>query len=114
MLSHPVLEFWYSPLLKLEVTLKPTREKRNPELEFYETYFGAAVCFGDLNEIFRLGEKEALRNGIAVMDAMHIAAANLCRCEYLFTSEEPTRPIFRTQLVKVVGVTTAKSLRLLD
>jgi hypothetical protein len=47
--------------------------------------------------------------GIAVIDALHVAAAHLSRCAALVTTEKPTKPIFRTSLVRVVGISTAKS-----
>jgi len=108
-LSNPNLEFWYSPLLKLEVTLQPTHHKQTVELAFYEEYFRNANCYGDLNRVFEIGNKESLRHGISVVDALHVAAANLSRCVALFTTEKPTKPIFRTKLVTVVGVSGAKA-----
>lgn len=108
-LSNPNLEFWYSPLVRLEVILKPTHHQRRTELEFYEEYFSHANCFGDLDRMFEIGAGEATRHGIAVVDALHVAAAYLSNCAALVTTEKPTKPIFRTSLVRVVGISTAKA-----
>jgi len=105
-LSEPSLELWYSPLLRLEVTLQAEHQKNKLELEFYSEYFRHANCYGDLNRMFEIGEKDAMRHGIPVMDALHVSAANLSKCKYLVTSERPTKPLFRTKLVKVLSILT--------
>jgi hypothetical protein len=105
-LSEQSFGFWYSPLLKLEATLLATDHKGRIELDFYEEYFRVAECYGDLNRIFEIGSPDALKHGIPVMDALHIAAANLARCEVLVTTEGPTRSTFRTSLVRVAGILT--------
>jgi len=110
-LSDPKLEFWYSPLVRLEVILKPTHHRRRAELAFYEEYFSHANCFEDLDRMFEIGGKEAMRHGIAVVDALHVAAAHLSRCAALVTTEKATKPMFRTSLVRVVGISTAKATR---
>jgi predicted nucleic acid-binding protein len=54
--------------------------------------------------MFEIGGKEAMKHGISVIDALHVAAANLARCKVLVTTEKPTKPIFRTNLVRVVSI----------
>jgi len=105
-LENPDFDFWYSPLLKLELTLKPTHTRNNLELAFYAVYFKGASCFGALDRVFEIGSPDAMKHGIPVMDAMHVAAANLSRCEVLFTTEGPTKPLFRTKLVRVASILT--------
>jgi hypothetical protein len=102
--SNPTLEFWYSPLLRMELLLQPTLCGRKEELQFYEKYFKGANCFGDLDRTFEIGWRDALKHGIPVVDALHVAAANLARCKVLFTTESPTKPIFRTKLTQVVSI----------
>ena len=104
LLSEPNIEFWYSPLLKLEVVLQPAHRGHTLELQFYNTYFKNAQCWGDLNRILEIGEKEAIRHGISVLDALHLAAANLSRCKVFVTTEKISKPIFKTKLVKVVSI----------
>jgi predicted nucleic acid-binding protein len=103
-LSEPNLEFWYSPLIKLEVILQPTHRKQTVELQFYEEYFKQANCWGTLDRMFEIASPEAMKHGISVMDAMHIAAANLARCKLFITTEKSSKPMFRTKLVKVVSI----------
>src|SRR5438132_205028 len=91
-LSEPDFEFWYSPLIQLEATLQPSHNNRKFEMEFYREYFSTASCFGDITRIFEIGSREALKHGIPVLDALHVAAANLSRCKFLFTTEAPTKP----------------------
>ena len=103
-LLNPTFEFWYSPLLKMEMLLQPTLEGRKQELAFYGEYFSRANCYGDLDRTFEIGWKDALKHGIPVIDALHVAAASLSRCSFLFTSEGPTKPMFRTKLTRVISI----------
>lgn len=103
-LADPGHVFVYNPFLQLEVLLKTKFHKRDLEGQFYESYFKSANCYGDLNRMFEIGGKEAYRHGIAVIDAMHIASANLMHCDILVTLEKTTKPMFRTKLVKVVSL----------
>jgi predicted nucleic acid-binding protein len=45
-----------------------------------------------------------MKHGIPVMDALHIAAASLAKCEALVTAEKASKPIFRTRLVPVFSI----------
>jgi len=103
-LGNPDYEFWYSPLLKLELILQPSHEGRSLELEFYNEYFRVAGCYGDLNRMFEIGAPDAMKHGITVLDALHVAAASLAKCKLLVTTEGPTKPIFRTKLVQVASI----------
>jgi hypothetical protein len=112
-LSDPSLDFYYSPLLKLEVTLLPTHHGFVKELAFYDLYFRNSNIFGNLNHMFEIGRPEALKHGITVIDVLHLAAAKLSRCRLFITTEKPSRskthgitPLFRTTLVKVVSIAT--------
>jgi hypothetical protein len=107
-LSEPNHEFWYSPLVKIEVILQPTYHKETLEIKFYEEYFKYAECWGSLDRMFEIGSREAMRHGIPIIDALHVAAASLAGCKLLITSEKPTKPIFRTRLVKVVSIVGLK------
>ena len=103
-LSEPLFEFIYNPLLKMEVMIQPTYHRHNLELAFYNEYFKNATIFGDLDRMFEIGSREAMKHGIAVVDALHIATAHLAKCSALVTAEKDTKPMFRTKLVKVVTI----------
>ncbi len=107
-LSEPNVEFWYSPLLRLEAILQPSHYRFVLELEFYKEYFKHANCYGNLDRTFEIGEAEAIKHGIPVIDALHVAAASLSRCKLLITSEKTTKPIFRTKLVTVASIAGIK------
>lgn len=103
-LSEPNLEFWYSPLLQLEATLQPAHHKRELELAFLDEYFKSANCMGNLNNIYAVAYPDAAKHGIGVLDACHVAAAHLAKCQLLVTLERPNKPMFRTDLVRVVSI----------
>jgi predicted nucleic acid-binding protein len=102
LLAQPDADFVFSPFLRLEVILKPTFHGNTIELDFYRAYLKAATCYGDLNRIFEIAEREALKHGIQVLDSLHLAAANLARCDAFITLEKPEKPLYRTSLVPVV------------
>lgn len=110
MLSWPRFEFWYSPLLRLELILQPTHQRRKPELAFYEEYFHHANCYVDLNKIFEAGSPEATKHGIPVVDALHLGCASLAKCHVLLTTEAATKPMFKTTLLEVVSITDSPSV----
>jgi predicted nucleic acid-binding protein len=99
-LENPARVFYYSPLLRLEVMLKPAFLQDEATLDIYRYFFKTATIFGDLNRIFEIGSKEALRYGIPVMDAMHLAAAHLTKSVFV-TNERPDKPLYRTRLVEI-------------
>jgi predicted nucleic acid-binding protein len=107
-LNCPLLEFWYSPLLHLEVTLQAVHHKQTDELKFYEEYFVNANMYGDLNRMLEIAGPDEKRHGISVVDAFHVGAANLSKCAFLVTTEKQTKPLFRTSLVKVVNLQANK------
>src|SRR5439155_966963 len=88
-LSEPLFDFWYNPLLHMEVMIQPTYQRHTLELAFYNEYFANASCYGDLNRMFDIGSREAMKHGISVVDALHVATAHLARCEILVTAEKP-------------------------
>ena len=77
-----------------------THNQSRDELAFYGAYFEHATCYGDLNRMYEIAEREAILHGIAVVDAFHLAAAHLTR-SILITGEKITKPMFRTRIVRV-------------
>jgi len=49
--------------------LHPTHHRDKLEMDFHGAYFKHADCFGDLNRVFEIGERDAMKHGIPVMDA---------------------------------------------
>lgn len=97
--------------MRLEVVPHATFNKQYAEVRFYEEYFRAADCYGDLDRMFEIGSREAERHGIPVMDALHVAAAHLARCRFLYTTEGTTKPMFRTKIVRVASILDTKKRR---
>lgn len=56
-LSEPNIEFWYSPLLKLETILLPSHYRNKSELAFYDEYFKHAQCYGTSIEYLKSGSR---------------------------------------------------------
>jgi hypothetical protein len=59
--------------------------------------------------MLEVGGPDAMKHGIPVVDALHVAGANLARCEVLLTTEAVTKPMFKTRLVEVVSITNSRS-----
>jgi hypothetical protein len=53
-------------------------------------------------KIEALAQQVASDTGLAAMDALHIAAAGLSGAHEFVTTEKPSKPIYRSQLVRVV------------
>ena len=77
--GEPGVDYYYSPLVRLEVMLQPSHQFRAEELIFHESFFKTAKIYGNLNHMFEIAEPEVLAHGISPMDAFHLAAAKLSR-----------------------------------
>jgi hypothetical protein len=58
--------------------------------------------------MFEIAGPDSQKHGIPVLDALHVAAANLSRSKLLFTTEGTTKPMFRTKLVRVASILATK------
>ena len=61
----------------------------------------SAIAYRGLDQIEKVARTEAVRCGLAAMDALHVAAAFLLKADELITTEKPGKPMYRTTLVKV-------------
>jgi hypothetical protein len=43
-----------------------------------------------------------MTHGAKVVDALHVGAARVANCRYLFTTESANKPMFRTSSIKVI------------
>src|SRR5579862_4614433 len=82
-LSESRFNFVYSPLLRMEVMIQPVYHRRTDEISFYNTYFQSASCWGQLDRMFEIGSQDAMKHGISVFDALHVATAHLSGCAAL-------------------------------
>jgi len=89
----------------LELLPKPTYFKDSSEVEFYEAVLDSVVEWADSTDlIVDEAYKEACSFGLAALDALHAAAAASVGADELVTTEGSTKPIHRTQSVKVVSL----------
>jgi len=61
----------------------------------------SATTYRGLNRIEKVARAEAARCGLAAMDALHVASAFLLKADELITTAKPSKPMYRTALVKV-------------
>lgn len=101
----PSREFVCSDYVRLEVIPKATYEGRAAEVKFYEDFFASVSLWLKFDvEHLEMAVLEACESGLAAMDAIHIVAAADGKCEELFTSEKPSKPIHRTKLIAVQSI----------
>ena len=104
-LDDPGREFVSSAFLKLEVLPKAVYGKRQPEAEFYETFFAAVRHWAKtLTRIVEKAQQHANTHGLGAMDALHVAAAISVGADELVTTEKPEKPIHRVTEVKVISL----------
>jgi len=104
-LDDDTREFFSSQIVRLELLPKARFEKRTKEVAFYEAYFAdCAACEPLGQELGFAAEKLAARYGLAGPDALQLAAAIRQGVEEFYTSEKPSRPMFRVKEVKVVSL----------
>jgi hypothetical protein len=104
-LDDPNREFVASPFLRLEVLPKPVYEKRQDEVEFYETFFDAVAYWADsVEDIVKNAYAEACAFGLNAMDALHVAAAASAGAEDLITTEKTDKPIHRVNSMNILSI----------
>jgi predicted nucleic acid-binding protein len=96
-------EFVANDFLRLEVLPKPTRNKRQASIDFCEKYFRNCAHYVETNRaLLEAAYVEACRLGLSATDAIHIASAHIAQAQELITLEKPTKPMYKSKLVKVV------------
>jgi predicted nucleic acid-binding protein len=104
-LQDPNREFVTSDYVRLEVLPKPTCFHNDAEVEFYEAFFGLNTrTIPTSQALLDLAMGEACRIGLSALDAIHIACAVFGGAEEIVTSEKNTKPMHRTNLVRVVSI----------
>jgi len=104
-LDDPDREFVASPFLKLEVLPKAVCEKRQAEVEFYETFFNAvAYWVHSVEETAKNAYTEACKFGLNAVDALHVAAAISAGAEELITTEKPEKSIHHVDSINILSI----------
>jgi predicted nucleic acid-binding protein len=104
-LADTAREYVTSDYVRLEVFPKCTFHQRRAEIEFYSEFFrlnGRTVPTSPA--LLEYALEEACNTGISGLDAVHIACAVFAGAEEFITSEKYTKPIHRTQKVRVVSI----------
>ena len=100
-LDDPERSFASSDFVRLEVLPKPVYYRRHAEAAFYEAFFQAITRWADVESTVRQAYDESRAQGLAAMDALHVAAATIVGADELVTTEKPGRQIHRTRSVPV-------------
>jgi predicted nucleic acid-binding protein len=88
----------------METVPKATFTKRISELEFYDTFFSDSRVewCREWERMANIADEQARRYGLGALDAFHIAAAYILGADELVTTEKPQKPLYRSELVRVV------------
>lgn len=98
-------EFVSSQWVKLEVLPKAIYLNRKEELDMYNLFFEQVTIWVSLEtKVLESALEEASRYGLSAIDALHVSLAVLGGCDELITSERPSKPIHRTQRLKVTSL----------
>ena len=81
------VNFVISPLTRLEVLVKPMRDKNHALLERYETFLSQQVTLAIPNEVFDLALSLRSQYPLKTPDALHLATAIYHQCESFWTND---------------------------
>lgn len=104
-LDDPERVYVTSDFVRLEVLPKPKYHRKDDEVVFYETFFECAEESVEASrEIVKDAQTEAESHGLSALDALHVIAAKLGKCEVLVTSEKRSQNLFRNSAVPVMSI----------
>lgn len=104
-LSNPALRFASSRLVQLEVLPKAHHFGRNAEVGFYNAFFDKVDVWAPLDATtIEQTLVEAIRHGLSAIDALHLVSAASVAAELFITTERTSKPLHRTNLVKVISI----------
>jgi predicted nucleic acid-binding protein len=104
-------EFLTSRFVWLEIIPKARFYRRVDAIAFYAAFFAGVVAWAEpLELIVRKAETEATAAGLALPDALHVAAAVLLGADELVTTERPGRAMFRVTSVPVRSIHSAAAV----
>ena len=95
-------EFASSILVMMEILPKTEFFQREQERNFYQRFFRDVSKWATVDvELTESAFNIASAAGLAAMDALHLAAARQTGCEEFVTTEKPSKPIHRTNLMTI-------------
>ncbi len=86
--------YLYSSIVEMEVMPRPTHNRRTADLDFFNTFFGGA----ERVPCTEAEQQQALqmmcaKNGLQIIDAVHLSCAVSAGADELVTAEGPTKPM---------------------
>lgn len=104
-LGDPQRSFVSSVFVRLEVLPKPLYLKRQDEVAFYATFFGAVGAWAPITpELLEQAYSLAAIYGLSAFDALHAASALALYADELITTERPEKPIHRVAGLTVISL----------
>ena len=104
-LQDPNREFITSDYVRLEVLPKAQWMRNETEVEFYEAFFRLnSRTIPTSGPLLEFAMAEACRIGLNALDAIHIACAVFGGAEEIITTEKSTKPMHRTDKVRIVSI----------
>lgn len=104
-LGNAALRFASSPFVRLEVLPKAHFLSRTAEVSFYQAFFEKVEVWSSVDAtVVGRAFDEAVRHGLSAVDALLLVSAVSLGAEYFVTTEAKSKPIHRTDLVKVVSL----------
>jgi len=101
-LDDPGRAFVTSDFVRLEVLPKARYHKNVAEAAVYEAFFDKAEeTIESTGTLVAAAQEEAEMIGLSAVDALHVAAARRGDADELYTSEKPSKPLFRAAAIRV-------------
>jgi predicted nucleic acid-binding protein len=96
-----------SDAVRLEAMPKARYFKNATEIEFYESLFSQAENIAWNAGALQVALEIAEQHGIAAMDAIHVAHAELAGVAEIVTAEKSTKPMFRVKTIAMRSIRDA-------
>ncbi len=105
LLGDPRHSLIYSPFTVLETLTLALHYGKKAKAQYFRQHFNQCIFISDnLGLIMQEAHRQAERYGVASVDACHLAAAIVVSADEFYTFEKPTKPMFRTQEIKVISL----------
>ena len=92
-----------SPLVRLEVLVKPQRTGNTPLIQAYETLLAAQEWLPINDELFQQALALRVQFGLKTPDAIHLAIAQHYRCDEFWTNDDRLQKAAGTMAVNVLS-----------
>jgi predicted nucleic acid-binding protein len=103
-------KFIVSDFVLLEVIPKPTFNKIQDQVSFYQSFFNDVSTSIEISTaITTLAIQLSSEYDVAPMDSLIVSSAIVGRADELITMEKPTNPMHRVKEIKVISLYTPTS-----